>query len=178
MELDDLSPTNRYKLLKLLGGECRICPITEIKDLEVDHIFNDGAQERTKYGSPEKIYGWYLENPDQAFRRLQPLCKVHHDEKHFVIKFQEDFFHQGIEQKVELGVLQGKPRSEVSRMELFMDILKGLEGNPKIPVEETVFVKELEKSEKFPDDEPRKYIRRMLREASIYESRPGAYNRV
>ena len=80
--------------------------------------------------------------------------------------------------KVDLGVLQGKPRSEVSKMQLFMDILKGLEGDNKIPVEEKAFVKELEKSEKFTEEEARNYIRRMLREASIYESKPGHYNRV
>jgi replicative DNA helicase Mcm len=80
--------------------------------------------------------------------------------------------------KVDLGVLLGKPRSEVSKMQLFMDILKGLEGDNKIAVEERTFVKELEKSEKFTEEEARKYIRRMLREASIYESKPGHYNRV
>jgi len=91
--------------------------------------------------------------------------------------------------KVDLGVLQGKPRSEVSKMQLFMDVLKGkmqlfmdvlkgLEGDNKVPVDEKVFVKELEKSEKFTEDEARNYIRRMLREASIYESKPGHYNRV
>jgi len=80
--------------------------------------------------------------------------------------------------KVDLGVLQGKPRSEVSKMQLFMDVLKGLEGDNKVPVEEKIFVQELEKSEKFTQDEARNYIRRMLREASIYESKPGHYNRV
>ncbi len=80
--------------------------------------------------------------------------------------------------KVDLGVLQGKPRSEVSRMHLFMDVLKGLEGDNKVPVEERTFVQELEKSEKFTEEEARNYIRRMLREASIYESKPGHYNRV
>ncbi|MCV0401103.1 MAG: minichromosome maintenance protein MCM [Nitrosopumilus sp.] len=80
--------------------------------------------------------------------------------------------------KVDLGVLQGKPRSEVSKMQLFMDVLKGLEGDNKVPVEERTFVKELEKSEKFSEEEARNYIRRMLREASIYESKPGHYNRV
>jgi len=80
--------------------------------------------------------------------------------------------------KVDLGVLQGKPRSEVSKMQLFMDVLKGLEGDNKVPVEERLFVKELEKSEKFTEEEARNYIRRMLREASIYESKPGNYNRV
>ncbi len=80
--------------------------------------------------------------------------------------------------KVDLGVLQGKPRSEVSKMQLFMDVLKGLEGDNKVPVEEKTFVRELEKSEKFTEEEARNYIRRMLREASIYESKPGHYNRV
>jgi len=80
--------------------------------------------------------------------------------------------------KIDLGVLQGKPRSEVSKMQLFMDILRGLEGDNKIPVEEKTFVQELEKSDKFTQDEARNYIRRMLREASIYESKPGHYNRV
>ncbi len=80
--------------------------------------------------------------------------------------------------KVDLGVLLGKPRSEVSKMQLFMDVLKGLEGEYKAAVEERTFVQELEKTEKFTEEEARKYIRRMLREASIYESKPGHYNRV
>ena len=80
--------------------------------------------------------------------------------------------------KVDLGVLQGKPRSEVSKMQLFMDVLKSLEGDNKMAVEEKVFVQELEKTEKFTEEEARNYIRRMLREASIYESKPGHYNRV
>jgi replicative DNA helicase Mcm len=80
--------------------------------------------------------------------------------------------------KVDLGVLQGRPRSEVSKMQLFMDVLKSMEGDNKIAVEERAFVKELEKTEKFTEEEARNYIRRMLREASIYESKPGHYNRV
>ena len=80
--------------------------------------------------------------------------------------------------KVDLGVLQGRPRSEVSKMQLFMDVLKSLEGDHKLPVEEKLFVNELIKSGKFSEEEARNYIRRMLREASIYESKPGHYNRV
>lgn len=80
--------------------------------------------------------------------------------------------------KVDLGVLQGRPRSEVSKMQLFMDVLKSLEGDNKVAVEEKLFVKELEKTDKFTEEEARNYIRRMLREASIYESKPGHYNRV
>jgi replicative DNA helicase Mcm len=80
--------------------------------------------------------------------------------------------------KVDLGVLQGRAHSEVSKMQLFMDVLKSLEGENKAPVEEKLFITELVKSGKFTEEEARNYVRRMLREASIYESRPGHYNRV
>lgn len=80
--------------------------------------------------------------------------------------------------KVDLGVLQGRAHSEVSKMQLFMDVLKSLEGDNKSPVEEKLFITELVKSSKFTEEEARNYLRRMLREASIYESRPGHYNRV
>ncbi len=80
--------------------------------------------------------------------------------------------------KVDLGVLQGRPRSEVSKMQLFMNILKELEGNNKTAVEEKLFIDELVKSTKFTEDEAKNYIKKMLREASIYESKPDHYNRV
>ncbi len=80
--------------------------------------------------------------------------------------------------KVDIGVLQGRPRSEVSKLQMFMEILKSLEGEPKSPVPEQTFVDELIKSDKFDDTEARNYIRRMIREASIYESQPGHYNTV
>ena len=80
--------------------------------------------------------------------------------------------------KVDLGVLQGRPHSEVSKMQLFMDVLKSLEGESKTAVEEKLFVKELAKTGKFTEEEAKNFIRRMLREASIYESKPGHYNRV
>lgn len=80
--------------------------------------------------------------------------------------------------KVDLGVLQGKPHSEVSKMQLFMDVLKSLEGENKTAVEEKKFVEELVKTDKFSEDEAKKYLQRMLKEASIYESKPGHYNRV
>ncbi len=80
--------------------------------------------------------------------------------------------------KVDLGVLQGKPRSEITKLQLFMDVLKSLEGEPKQPVEEKLFMTELVKTEKFTEEEARRYLRKMLTEASIYESKPGHYNRV
>nr|AIE98752.1 replicative DNA helicase (mcm, cdc21) [uncultured marine thaumarchaeote KM3_08_A11]AIF14729.1 replicative DNA helicase (mcm, cdc21) [uncultured marine thaumarchaeote KM3_67_H03] len=81
--------------------------------------------------------------------------------------------------KIDIGVLQGRPRSEVSKLSEFMDILKSLEGEPKKPVPEQEFVDELIKSEKFKDeDEVRRYIRKLINEAAIYESTPGHYNTV
>ncbi|RNJ78249.1 MAG: ATPase [Nitrosopumilus sp. H13] len=80
--------------------------------------------------------------------------------------------------KVDLGVLQGKPRSEVSKMQLFMDVLRQLETDNKMPVPEKAFVAELIKTEKFDEEEAHKYIQKMKNESTIYESRPGHYNRV
>jgi len=58
-------------------------------------------------------------------------------------------------------------------------ILKSLEGEPKKPVPAQEFVDELVKSEKFKDeDEVRRYIRKLINEAAIYESTPGHYNTV
>jgi len=51
--------------------------------------------------------------------------------------------------KIDIGVLQGRPRSEVSKLATFMEILKSLEGEPQSPVLEQTFVDELVKSEKF-----------------------------
>ncbi|MDC0202417.1 minichromosome maintenance protein MCM [Candidatus Nitrosopelagicus sp.] len=78
--------------------------------------------------------------------------------------------------KVDLGVLQGRPRSEVSKMQLFMDIMKSLEGEHKAPVDEKQLVEELTKTEKFTEEESKNFIRKMARDSSIYESKPGHYN--
>jgi len=70
--------------------------------------------------------------------------------------------------KVDIGVLQGRPKSEVSKLQMFMEILRTLEGEPKSSVPEQDFVDELVKSDKFSEEEARYYIRRMIRDASIY----------
>ena len=78
--------------------------------------------------------------------------------------------------KVDLGTLQGRPRSEVSKMQLFMDVIRGLEGEHKHPVEESQLVEELAKTDKFTDDEARNYIRKMQKDSVIYEAKPRYYN--
>ena len=78
--------------------------------------------------------------------------------------------------KVDLGTLQGRPRSEVSKMQLFMDVIRTLEGEHKHPVEESQLIDELAKTEKFTEDEARSYIRKMQKDSVIYEAKPGYYN--
>ena len=59
-----------------------------------------------------------------------------------------------------------------------MGVLKSLEGEPKSPVLEQIFIDGLLKTEKFDKNAAQNYIRMMIREASIYESKPGNYNSV
>ena len=81
--------------------------------------------------------------------------------------------------KVDIGVLQGRPRSDIPKIGIFMETLRALEGTDKKPVPEQELVDELIKSEKFKDeDEVRRYIRKMQNEGSIYENVPGHYNTV
>ncbi|MCZ6582650.1 MAG: minichromosome maintenance protein MCM [Thaumarchaeota archaeon] len=80
--------------------------------------------------------------------------------------------------KVDLGVLQGRPSSEISKMQLFMDTLKFLEEDLKGPVEEKLLVKELAKTGKFTEGEAYGYIRKLVRESAIYEPKTGYYSRV
>jgi len=80
--------------------------------------------------------------------------------------------------KVDLGVLHGRPRSEISKMQAFMDTLKSLQGDLKGPVEEKLLVKELAKTGKFTEDEAYGYIRKLVRESAIYEPKSGYLSRV
>ena len=81
--------------------------------------------------------------------------------------------------KVDIGVLQGRPRSEESQLSTFMETIRLLEGDDKSSVPEQELIDELIKSEKFKDeDRVRRFIRKMINEAAIYESMPGHYNTV
>ena len=80
--------------------------------------------------------------------------------------------------KVDPGVLHGKPRSEMNKMQVFMDMIKILEGSPRQPVPEDALLDDLEKSGKFNRESARIFIEKMLAESVIFESRPGHYNTV
>jgi replicative DNA helicase Mcm len=115
-----------------------------------------------------------------ARARLLLKTQVEEDDADRAIYLLQDMFENaGIDVntgKVDLGVLQGRPRSEVSKMQLFMDVMKSLEGEHKSPVEEKQLVEELVKTGKYNDEEAKNFIRKMARDSSIYESKPGYYN--
>ena len=117
-----------------------------------------------------------------ARARLLLKNKVEEDDAERAIYLLQNMFENaGIDVntgKVDLGVLQGRPRSEVSKIQLFMDIMKSLEGEHKTPVDEKQLVEELAKTEKFTEEEAKNFTRKMARDSSIYESKPGHYNRV
>ncbi len=77
--------------------------------------------------------------------------------------------------KVDLGVLHGKPHSEVSKLKAFMDVFNGLSGEDKNDVEEKIFVHELVKTGKFTEDDANSYIKKAMQNGQIYERKTGFY---
>jgi replicative DNA helicase Mcm len=75
--------------------------------------------------------------------------------------------------KTDLGVLYGKPQSVVSKEKTFMELFRGLAGAENNDVEDKVLIDELVKTDKFSDEEARKYIQKFNREGQIFERRPG-----
>ena len=80
--------------------------------------------------------------------------------------------------KQDFDSLKIKPYPKQSNLQLFLNILKSLEGEDKQPVPSHHLIDAMIKSGKFSEDETDTYIQRILNEAKIYESRPGYYNRV
>lgn len=76
--------------------------------------------------------------------------------------------------KMDVGVLYGKPQSEVSKSKTLMDVFKGLSGSENNDVEEKALIDELVKTGKFKDEnDARKYFENAKREGQVYERRPG-----
>jgi len=120
-----------------------------------------------------------------ATARARLLLKNHvekDDAERAIFLFNEMLENAGVDVntgKVDIGTLQGRPRSEDSQLSTFMDTIRLLEGDDKSPVPEQDLVDELIKSEKFKDeDRVRRFIRKMNQEAAIYESKPGHWNTV
>ena len=147
--------STRWNLVHLLGGKCRDCNNENFYELEVHHRYNDGDGERKYYIRSDQKY---LNQPQRAIERLEVLCKQCHENAH----------HPKIIYEI--------PKT-ISKTRIFIDTIKTLEGEFKKPIrEDTIILTLLGKD--FSHDEVKKYIKRMLSDATIYESRIMHYNTV
>ncbi len=82
--------------------------------------------------------------------------------------------------QVDVGVLYGKPLSERNQLETALEVFKKLEGTgtSKQPVEDKVFLEELEKTGKFNKEEADKMLKTLYRSGQIYEINPHFYRRI
>lgn len=63
----------RGLLIQALGGKCVKCGYDmDLRALQLDHINNDGKDDRRRIGS--KIHRYYLKNLEEAARVIQILC--------------------------------------------------------------------------------------------------------
>ena len=89
----------------------------------------------------------------------------------------EDVLTDATTKKTDFGIQLGKPLGETKNIRAAMEILKGLEGSEKRPVERKLFKEELVKA-KFSDEDAERMIRTMFREGMVYESKPGFLRRL
>lgn len=74
-----------------------------------------------------------------------------------------------------LGVLHGKPHTEITKLKKFMEVFNLLSGAEKEDVEHPAFVNELINSEEFNKNEAEIYIKKAMQNGQIYERRQGIY---
>jgi replicative DNA helicase Mcm len=77
--------------------------------------------------------------------------------------------------RVDLGVLHGKPQSEISKLKLFMEIFYALSGQDKNDVEEKHFINELTQTGRFSEDDAKNFLNKAMQNGQIYERRSGFY---
>lgn len=68
----------RVRALMALGGKCESCGISDMRVLHIDHIKNNGAQERKQFGRHHGMLKRVLSNPHD----YQALCANCHEIKH------------------------------------------------------------------------------------------------
>lgn len=67
---------NKKIVIEMYGGKCNLCKIDNIKLLTIDHINNDGAEQRKllKCGKGSIFYRWLIKNNFPQNIGLQVLC--------------------------------------------------------------------------------------------------------
>lgn len=77
--------------------------------------------------------------------------------------------------KVDTGVLQGKPRSEVGKLQLFQDLLKSITQDSSQGASWGEIVEEMVKSGKWDNDTANEFMRKAKTNSIIYESSTDRY---
>lgn len=155
----------------------------------------------------EKIIEYYLkmrnsnnDDADSGFtitpRQLEGLIRLttarakfllkdtadEHDAGRAIFILEEMFRSSGVDVntgKVDIGVLEGKPKSEVSKIQLFQDIMRGMVGDSHgAGVTEKEIISEMTKSEKWDEPGAAEFLKKAIRENIIYESTPNHYRQV
>ncbi|MEM3185896.1 MAG: LAGLIDADG family homing endonuclease [Conexivisphaerales archaeon] len=80
--------------------------------------------------------------------------------------------------KIDIGVIQGRPASERTLIDLALEVFKGLQGPERTPVHVKTFVDALEKTGKFNREEARKMINTLYKLGQIYEIKTDYYSRI
>ena len=63
----------RESVVEFLGGSCIACGYhADVRALQLDHKFSDGAEDRKKHGA--KVARYYSSHPIEAMKNLQVLC--------------------------------------------------------------------------------------------------------
>jgi hypothetical protein len=86
---------------------------------------------------------------------------------------------EGLEEEpsISLGIFGSKPQIEISRLKLFADVFTALSGEDRDDVPEQSLINALFKTGRFTRDEISNYIKKECQNGSIYERRPGFYQR-
>ena len=66
--------TYRDKLVKILGTKCAECGCSDMRCLQIDHINNDGYNDRKRFKTINSFYIFYVKHPKEAKKQLQILC--------------------------------------------------------------------------------------------------------
>lgn len=66
----------REMVFDAIGWVCAWCGHDDVRVLEADHINNDAAADRKRFGrGGRSFWAYYSKRPDEARAHLQPLCR-------------------------------------------------------------------------------------------------------
>lgn len=153
---------------------------SEAEKVILDYYLNmrKGETSETINATPRQLEGIIRLSTARARLLMKDLVEAE-DAERAISLLNKSLEEAGYDQeagRVDLLVLHGKSSSQMNKLQLFMDILRSLEGDNKMPVAEKSLLDELVKTDKFDMDGARDYLRKLLHEGMIYETKAGHFN--